>query len=299
MTIQSKEPYDVLFLLGVMRSGTTFFRNVLSANRFIQPLGSELNSFWTNVGDAPCGAVPLCLPRSEEDVTDEVAKRVFAYFDENYMRRNSPCRIIHRTYRRFRFGNGTILKGGAPFFILNKSTHLLNKIGYINALFPRAKFIFIVRDIFSHAYSLDRHFAKYTSKTPVSISLPEGPGYCWSFNPKKEGDHESYRFSDIPRYWIEQQYTALKSLQKVDNGRVLYVKFEDVVGQLDQVVERVARFLGVTDLNHDICKKLVNNTTVDPLHQWQLEMPEFQLGEVRKVIDGFHEQYAFIEKQIK
>ena len=168
----------VLFLLGTMRSGTTYFRNVLSANNNFQVLGSELNDFWTKIGNAPCGVVTECPPRATQDATNEIKMAVRNAFFQQFNRRNHPVQLIRRGYRRIRYGNETLFKNGEPYFLLNKSTHLPNKLEYINEIFPDARFIYILRDIYSQSHSLARHFDVHIKKTPISIFLPDKPGHC-------------------------------------------------------------------------------------------------------------------------
>ncbi|NOY54034.1 MAG: hypothetical protein GXP58_10540 [Deltaproteobacteria bacterium] len=81
-----------LFLLGVMRSGTIFFRNLFSANRRIQVVGSEMNRFWTEVGCVPCGTVACCPSGSASDAV-EVCDRVRRAFDLFYCRRIILCSL--------------------------------------------------------------------------------------------------------------------------------------------------------------------------------------------------------------
>jgi hypothetical protein len=290
-----------LFLLGLMRSGTTFFRNVLSANSNIQALRSELNRFWTEVGQAPCGTVPNCLAKMREDATDSISNDVRNWFIKNYQAKNSPYNIIYRMYRIMRFGNETVFKHGSPFYMLNKSTHLNNKILFLDQIFPDAKFIYIVRDIYSHANSLYRHLL-HLRKKGYNISYPiNTKNECWRFLAEDQSKLKShvinqkpFSFNDIPRYWLEQNIVALKSLEELSGDRLLFVKYEDVVKNLSDVIRRLSTFLQ-TDLNEDVNNKLINNYTLNPLTDWKSDLDKDQIDLISNMLSKNHKFFNFID----
>jgi len=200
----------MIFLIGVMRSGTTFFRNVLSANRNILSIGPELNTFWTITGQAPGGLVPSNPPKTAEDVTEKIRRQVKDYFDTSFILKHSPKQIAYRIYRKIRFGNESILKTGQPFYLLDKETQLINKLPYLNEIFPDAKYIILIRNIFSFSNSMKKHLEMIAEKKYFIVKSPETEKHGWRFIPHQQctgivsNEKNEYTFSDIPKYWINQ-----------------------------------------------------------------------------------------------
>ena len=243
--------YRVGFILATLRSGTTYFRNILASNQNILTFPRELNSFWTEYGQAPCGVSAQCPACKAEDLTDETRAVVQKFFYDSYKNRNSVSRLTYRTYRKFRYNNETVVKKGQPFYVLNKSTHLLNKISYVNSIFPESRFIFILRDIYSQCNSLKRHLAKMDKMGKWLIQYPSEPKECWRFIPindtktDKSANQTGYVFRDICRYWIEQNSTALRDLEKIPRDRKLFIKFSDITNNIEKVLSKVETFLEI------------------------------------------------------
>lgn len=283
-----------------MRSGTTFFRNVLSANPNVQVLGSELNVFWTRVGRAPCGTVPCCPQRKSADATPETIDAVQRGFSKRYVARNFPYHLVYRIYRMIRYGNETFLKGGSPYYLLNKSTHLNNKIPFLDQIFPEAKYIFVLRDIFSHANSLYRHLYRL-QKEGYDIFYPDRTDRgCWRFIPVRGRERRpdntmevGFPFSDVPRYWLEQNAIALKALQGLDTQRYRCIQYQDIVERLPLTLHRLEEFLG-TELNQRIHTGLINNYTLDPLSAWESELNEDQLTIIKDTLSANQGLLKFI-----
>ncbi|MFP3982438.1 MAG: sulfotransferase family protein [Desulfurivibrionaceae bacterium] len=290
---------NTLFLLGLMRSGTTFFRNVLSANNNIQVLGSELNKFWTEIGQAPCGTVPQCPVRIRDDATEEISSAVQKWFAQNYQNRNSLYNLTYRTYRLARYGNQTLLKYGDPYYLLNKSTHLNNKIAFVDRIFPEAKFIFIIRDIYSHSNSLYRHLLRMQRKG-YTIYPPDDKGSCWGFVPDREKNtnddisgNKTFSFEDVPAYWFQHNLIAIKVLAKLAQDRVFYIQFDDIVRDLPSILHRLGQFLH-GELNQKTTRKLINNYTVDPLEEWKETLTERQMKAIDNMIETNRNDYEYI-----
>ncbi len=291
--------FTPLFLLGVMRSGTTYFRNVLASNAQIMSLGSELNRFWTMHG-VPSGTVEVCAPLTASDCVATTIENVHNYFNQRYLSRNYPKALCYRAYRKLRYGNETLVKNGSPFYLLNKSTHFQNKIKFVDAVFPDAKFIFIVRDVYSQSYSLFKHFENDEKNGKYHACYPNQPGYCWSFY--KKGKHNNpcgWGLADLPRYWVEMNYLAMCDLNAVAKDRVLYIDYTDVVNDLPVVLDRVAAFLQTEQINKRVSSHLVNNQTTRPLLQWRDEFSADQTSIIKDFIAENKAKYNYIQSCLK
>jgi hypothetical protein len=282
-----------LFLLGIMRSGTTYFRNVLASNRSILSLGSELSGFWTGAGRAPAGLVGRCPYLDGSTLEEKVRREVRRYFERRGWERNSPWMISYRLYRKYRFGNETVLKTFRHPYLLNKSTHLHNKIGYIDRIFPEARFIFILRDLPSNANSLLMHLNNIEKRQGFTASLPENSFDCWEFHPTGRFGGRRFTFEDILRYWLNHNSLALRDLSRLDRGRVALVRYEDIAGGLEGVLSRLEEFLGIK-LNRNVDSRIINNTAVDPLHSWEADLGPEQLESLGNFLEENRGDYATI-----
>jgi len=289
------ESYTPLFLLGLMRSGTTYFRNVLSDNCFIQVMGSEMNSFWTEVGKAPSGLVKLNPYLTIDDTSAEVISDVRAHYDGRYKTRNSPNRVLFRTYRKIKNGNETIFKNGNPHYLLNKSTHLTNKIGYLNTVFPEAKYIVLVRDIYSQSCSLYFHLEKLRKQ-----------GYCISFSKDyREGisfteghQTEAIDFENVSKFWIDQNVLMLRELETHCPNRFKVIGYKDVVENIESVLKDLSAFLEL-NLNPLVDQKIINNYSSDPLYDWKKKLTKAQIEAVQRIEVAYKMQIKIIDKHLE
>jgi hypothetical protein len=292
--------YRVLFLLGAMRSGTTYFRNILSTNSNIQVLGSELNQFWTKTGKAPCGLVKNCPPMMDTDVTTEIETDVRHYFDQQYRMRNSPYKCLYRTYRRLRYGNESLIKSGNPYYLLNKSTHLLNKVPFIDRLFPEALYICIIRNPYAQAYSLYRHLM-LLQETGWSMSYPTQPtGSCWSFRPCTTNTKPTpIMFHDIARYWVEQNTMLINALDNRAASRVIYIAYEDLVTKPNSTLDYLKDFLEMDRLNINFSRRPVNHFSHNPLNDWEKELTKEQIDGIETTLIKYSSEVEQIRNHLK
>ena len=248
---------------------------------------------------------PQCPSKTVDDLNDQVARNVQNAFKQKYVTRNALYRIAYRFYRKSRFGNETIVKKEFPCYLLDKTTHLMNKISYLNGIFPDAKFIFILRDVYSQTNSMAKHLQILAKKNRWHIQYPNIKGECWRFIPVTEGRNtngkpvESYHFSDIPLYWIEHNASALKFLDTLSKNRKIYISYEQLVNDLNTVIDRLESFLEIKRMNRKIVTRQINYHTNDPLNQWKTELSEEQLTIINKVIDANSNDYEFILSRLR
>jgi hypothetical protein len=292
--------YRVLFLLGAMRSGTTYFRNILSTNRNIQVLGSELNQFWTDTGKAPCGLVENCPPLMDTDVTTEIETDVRHYFNQQYRKRNSIYNYVYRSYRRLRYGNESLIKSGSPYYLLNKSTHLLNKIPYVDRIFPEALYICIIRNPYSQAYSLHRHLTQI-QRSGWNANLPTEPtGSCWSFSRNSSTiKPEDISFQELIRYWVDQNTMLIKALDNLAAKRTIYVTYEDLVKDPNSVLNKLECFLDIDQLKTDFSRKPVNYFNHNPLYDWENKLTKEQIDSIKSTLLEYSSEVQQINARLE
>jgi len=167
-----------LFITGCMRSGTTYLTNKLTGHPQLLKIGTELNSVWTKIGGA--SILRYCDYKGPENVncyyTYQMSNYLFRFINES----KSLKRHLMRANIYYSRKIGRISYDWDNLIPVNKSPHLMNKIGYVNKLFPQSKYIFIVRDIFGHSASMKVHFNTLYKNKQCIYYIPENPKACWS-----------------------------------------------------------------------------------------------------------------------
>ncbi|MFL6292071.1 MAG: sulfotransferase family protein [Thermoanaerobaculia bacterium] len=150
-----------IFLLGTVRSGTTYFARCVGDHPQVINAGFELSKEWhelTGVEIATPGLSCVhCPPAGPEAVAGREAQ-----VREGFARLHS-------------------VKGGwSGTRLFNKSPHLWNKLPLVRALFPDAVLLVTSRDLRSTVASTKRLWEKMEKDWGVKHYLPEDTEACWS-----------------------------------------------------------------------------------------------------------------------
>lgn len=128
-----------IFIVGCGRSGSTLLFNLLKRHPQLVPTSGypegEDHVGWIKHGNCIISGLGTwasvdgghtgfhyCLYMNESDVTLDVVKRMTSYYYKDIIKKDTTKRVI------------------------NKCPHLSNKLRYVQAIFPDAKFVHIVRD---------------------------------------------------------------------------------------------------------------------------------------------------------
>lgn len=172
-----------IFLVGTVRSGTTYFARCLADHPQVVNAGFELSREWhelTGVQIATPGLPCVhCPPAGPEDV---------ASLDE-----------VRAGFARLHMAKG----GWSGTRLFNKSPHLWNKLPLVRALFPDAVLLVTSRDLRSTVASTKRLWEKMEQDWGVKHYLPEEPEACWSL----EGSNPARLFPGgdaavLAEYWL-------------------------------------------------------------------------------------------------
>jgi sulfotransferase family protein len=153
-----------LFLVGTVRSGTTYFARCLADHPQVINAGFELSREWHELAGVeiatpglPCAHCPPAGPEAVAGRADEV---------------------------RAGFAHLHLVKGGwNGTRLFNKSPHLWNKLSLVRALFPDAVLLVTSRDLRSTVASTKRLWEKMAADWGVEHYLPADPEACWSCVP--------------------------------------------------------------------------------------------------------------------
>jgi hypothetical protein len=222
-----------------MRSGTTLLADLLGRSPEIAYCGFELREIWSKIGKVPMASPKTrdnrCPALGERDATKEQAAVLGKAFRERMMSLQAGK------------AEGTIF--------LTKNPHLCNKLPFVKALFPDARFIWISRGLPDVVASLRNLFARPDRGKDVWYYWPEkanrGPR-CWNcfFSDSPPADVKRERcfpggdVKYLAEYWIESNRAVADFRATLKPDEMLTVTAEELVSDPESVLARCLTFLG-------------------------------------------------------
>lgn len=292
---QGKPFQDPVFLIGLMRSGTTLLMNTLSEHPQLLKAGFELNDVWSDIGGAPCSV--NCAERTEKDFSPEYANNMTAYFTKYIEESKSIKRHLARYSAKRHHGSGGIFYDWENIRVMNKSPHLSNKIRYIHKIYPKAKFVVIIRSLEGQVSSMKMHFKKHRKQNDYTFYLPKKETECWSniqgeVAPKFESDRlYPGNFALLLEAWLRLNTRIIEDIESIPNSQKHILLFEDLMENQDQKLMDIFGFLDLEQkhkfkVDQIISKKRkIHNTTTkgNPLDKWKKYLEETE----QKILQEF------------
>ena len=310
--IEPKEGKQPLFITGCMRSGTTYLVNKITSHPQLIKIGAELNDIWTSIGGAPM--LEECEFRDASHANGNYTYQMTRYFDAFINESRSFKRKLMRANQVLGSNLGRINYDWDNLIPVNKSPHLINKIEYLNALYPSAKLILIVRDIFSHSSSMKIHFDKDYASRSIHNFKSGSPKACWSRYEKNNVPadlmnelHYPSEFKLIPEMWIRLNALAFESLGKLDRKQFLVIDYADLVNHQTETLNSVFDFLDLDEKHRNHESRIVNKkvkyinttTTGDPLEKWKRLLSTSEQTIINSCIEQNMEDYNKISSQLE
>jgi len=300
-----------LFVTGSMRSGTTLLVNLLTAHPQLLNIGygSELNEVWDKIGGA--NILHTCDYKSKEDANGEHTYQMGNYFQQCVNDSKSLKRHLMRAKSVWNKKISRVNYDWENIVPVNKSTHLMNKVDYVSALFPKSKFIFIIRDIYSHCASMKIHFEDEFRTNGNIFYFPEDTRSCWT-TINKNTTTEKYdvnncfpeNFGLIPKMWIRLNKLALESFNNNPSTSFIIIRYEDLVSKQNETLQKVFDFLDLKAEHQQETGKIINTnityknttTTGNPLNKWKKNLTPNEINTIESVISEHQEDYDAIIK---
>jgi len=228
-----------VFMVGCMRSATTLLAKLLDRSPGIVHCPFELKHIWSAIGGVPMASAKtrdtVCPELHESDATPEQSKRLARAFLEE-MRKVSDGK-----------------RADAVF--LNKNPHLCNKLPFVNALFPDARFIWIHRPLPAVAASIKRLFTDVQRRQGTWHYWPEPSAEiaarCWHAVHQKdfpEGLDPECVFPGgniefIAAYWLESNRAVAAFLATLPAHRWIEVDEDALISDPEAQVGRCLMML--------------------------------------------------------
>jgi hypothetical protein len=220
---------DPVFVVGCSRSGTTVTYEMLAAAPQLLSFGFEIPQFWNGLhGPSNNGW------RSEAATADEARPE----------HRDAAFRFFYQ-----RLGAG---------WVLDKTCINTLRLPYLYRLFPRAFFIFIVRDGRENISSmLDgwRHgrtdggfgLTQFFGPSPEPVSINDGEFREWHFFlPPGWREYNQASLEEVCAYqWITANRLALDAARDMPPEQWISIRYEDLIDRPVEVFDSTFQRLGI------------------------------------------------------
>ena len=234
-----------IFVVGCGRSGTTLLFDLMKRHPELAPTtgypdgedhvgwiehgGALIAGLATPQGDTGHVGYEHCLHMTEHDVNDGARES------------------MHRYY------GSTVLGGRASARVVNKCPHLANKLRYVRAIFPDARFLHIVREPVAVVAS----WVKVMQAFPdLALYWPDSEYPClWVFRaPRADGarsplarEQRFYPGGGLLRladYWATVNANVSRQLEDTPE-QLLTIRYEDLVTAPERMLRNVTDFCGL------------------------------------------------------
>lgn len=220
---------DPLFVVGCSRSGTTITYETLVASGHFLSFGYEIPQFWDQLYG------PHTNGWESEAATAANARPEH---------RDSALRFFYQ-----RLGRG---------LVLDKTCINAMRVGYLHALFPQARFVFICRDGRDNVSSMidgwkhgrtDGGFglAKFLGVFPEQVAIHDGAFREWHFFiPPGWRNYNHAPLEDVCAYqWITCNRLALDAAAQLPGSQWIAIRYEDLVERPVETFRDVFERLGL------------------------------------------------------
>ncbi len=162
------------------------------------------------------------------------------------------------------------------------------RLGYLQEIFPDAKFIHIVRDGRAVANSLlnVRFWDGWQGPPNWRLGhLPEKMELVW----EKSG-RSFVVLAGIE--WMIIMDAIEKSREEVPAGQFLEIKYEDLVGRKAEVMKRVIEFTGLRWCNR-FASGIKSISLQNMNFKYKRDLAEHQQAQLRKVLEGYLQRFGY------
>jgi hypothetical protein len=232
-----------VFVIGCGRSGTTLVFDLLKRHPSLVPTtghpdgedhvgwivhGGALIAGLANPTPGDIGHVghELCLHMTENDVNDDRRASMHRYYGDEVLGGHNSRRVV------------------------NKCPHLANKLRYVRAIFPDARFVHIVREPVAMVAS----WVKVMQAVPgLTLYWPDSPNPCfWVFRTQGlSGSSGIFQREDrfypgggllrLADYWAEVNRNIPRQLDDT-RDKLLSIRYEDLIADPQAMLSRVTEF---------------------------------------------------------
>lgn len=267
--MRSDELKPPIILFGNFRSGTTLLHKLISAHPDVVSLYEPV-SLWLYADPARDHD-----EFDEQDATDKVK------------------RYIRREFLKYQQQHGNRI-------VVEKTPHNILRISFVRAIFPEARFLYIVRNPLSFVSSVELKWQqpatkkrlikrlKFTPITQMHHYLKRFISQQWNkrvlhrkylsiWGPRYKGIQEDLKTNDlmtvIARQWSRSSSKAERDLALFEDGQVLRLKYEDFVQYPISHMQRICAHCGL-QMTENMAKTVKDIVKTDRKLKWQRFEPD-------------------------
>lgn len=273
------QTYNPVFIIGSYRSGTSLLFRLLSESKEFLSLYRESKHLWRSYARNPNENEDTLIFDRRKDgfFVDRVTGRVIddlnatrKYFDKHYnfsaydnycLGYLSRVRLLRERmpylFNLMNLGNYVYKQFRYPRYrFIDKTPPNMYKVDLLEALYPDAKFIYLVRNGIDNINSLingwnderafDFAYRKYLTEG-IKLNIDGYNGQVWKFYITE--DWKDWISESLERVcahqWIDAHEHALESFQKMDPGKYIQVKFEDIQANPSEEIRKICDFVQI------------------------------------------------------
>jgi hypothetical protein len=271
----SNELKPPIILFGNFRSGTTMLQKVIAKHpsvvRLYEPVGIWLYADPGRDHDE----------FDEADATDQVK------------------RYIREWFLKYQRDNGNRI-------IVEKTPHNILRIPYVRAIFPEARFIYIVRNPLSFVSSVEIKWQRPAGMKRIKARMKQTPWTQWHrylgrllrqqwdsrvlkrkylpiWGPRYLGIQQDVEQVDlltvIARQWARAAAKAERDLAEFEPGQVLKLRYEDFVDDPLTGLQRICAHCGL-EMTKELARQVKDMVKTDRKQKWQ----RFESQELARII---------------
>jgi len=253
-----------IILFGNFRSGTTMLHKLISLHPDVVPLYEPV-SLWLSADPKRSHD-----EFEEKDATDQVK------------------RYIRNKFLSYQQQHGNRI-------VVEKTPHNILRIPYVRAIFPEARFLYIVRNPLSFVSSVELKWQKPASRKRIVKRLKFTPvaqvhhylkrflSQLWNnrimrrkylsiWGPRYKGIQEDLKTEDlmvvIARQWSRSSSKAERDLALFEDGQVLRLRYEDFVQHPVSDMERICAHCSL-QMTSDMANTVKEMVKTDRNLKWQ------------------------------
>lgn len=285
-----------VFIVGTMRSGTSFLGLALNQIETFVGCPFELRQVWSNAGRVPMASDVIdseCPCLTESDVWP------------------GQLQSLREAFKLRMLDNIGDKQLGSNSRFLNKCPHLCNKLGLVKSLFPKAGYIWTLRNLeevvvslknlFLRPYFMEQDCFHYWQPKEKSTSRG-GASRARCFAVRKEQDinaHHVKRFFPggdvefLAEYWLESNLAVMDFFQKQSPEHTSVVIHHDVIANPKKVASRLER---IFELDEGECRYIVRDSTKDKVGGWSESLDTVETSQLHKFSERNHSAISKIWK---
>ncbi|MBI1387561.1 MAG: sulfotransferase [bacterium] len=288
------DDHPPVILLGAARSGTKLLRDSLAEHADLSPIPFDLNFIWRYRNESV---------RHDEFSLAMARPEVVAYIRTYFYQRTH--------------------KIPAPRFVEKTVSNTL-RAGFVNAVFPEARFIHLVRDgraatasasrcwiehpeVRDAAYLIQklrwfpvldnpRYLVRY-AWNKANVLLHPRPDAARTWGPVFEGMREMARESSLLEVCAEQWRRCAESAQdemetSVDPERWRLVRYEDFIQNPADELARLWGFLGLP-MDENALRRVSARVHPESLEKWKAQLGEDGLKQIEPILENALRRFGY------